>query len=94
MDSEGYFKITGRLKDIIIRGGENIHPVDIEDCLIAHEAIADASVCGIPDDTYGEAVAVFVVRRKEKVDIQEDEVRSWVRERLSGHFGLFRASFS
>ncbi len=87
MDSEGYVTITGRLKDIIIRGGENIHPLDIENCLIAHEAIADAAVCGVPDEKYGEVVAVFIVRRGGGLEITEDEVRSWVREKLSGHFG-------
>jgi acyl-CoA synthetase (AMP-forming)/AMP-acid ligase II len=88
MDAEGYVTITGRLKDIIIRGGENIHPLDIENCLIAHEAIADASVCGVPDDRYGEAVAVFVIRRQGGA-LDEDGVKSWVRTHLSGHLGRF-----
>ena len=87
MDAEGYLTITGRMKEIIIRGGENIPPLDIENCLIAHDSIADASVCGVPDEHYGEAVAVFIVRREGKVEVGEDEVRDRVREKLGSHFG-------
>ncbi|OKL63949.1 hypothetical protein UA08_00677 [Talaromyces atroroseus] len=61
MSSDGYITITGRIKDLIIRGGENIHPLEIENCLLAHPAVAEASVVGVPDEKYGEVVAVFVV---------------------------------
>lgn len=61
MDEEGYVKITGRIKDLIIRGGENIHPLEVENILFAHEAVAQASVVGLPDERYGECVAAFVV---------------------------------
>ena len=90
MDQEGYIKITGRIKDIIIRGGENIHPLEVESCLLAHESVYEVSVVGLPDERYGEVVAAFVVRRSEKgvkVDLKADEVRTWVREKLSGHLG-------
>ncbi|KAF4974970.1 hypothetical protein FZEAL_8181 [Fusarium zealandicum] len=60
MDEQGYVQITGRIKDLIIRGGENIHPLEVEDCLLAHEGVCEASVVGIPDERYGEAVAAFV----------------------------------
>lgn len=63
MDSDGYIKITGRIKDLIIRGGENIHPLEIENCLIQHPLIADASVIGVPDEKYGECVGVFIIPR-------------------------------
>ena len=88
MDQEGYVTITGRLKDIIIRGGENIHPLDIENALISHPSILDAAVCGVPDEMYGEVVAVFIVKRKEsREDIKEHDVKKWVRDKLGGHFG-------
>lgn len=61
MDSEGYVRITGRIKDLIIRGGENIHPLEIENVLFKHEYISEASVVGLPDPKYGEVVAAFIV---------------------------------
>ncbi|KAF2725371.1 acetyl-CoA synthetase-like protein [Polychaeton citri CBS 116435] len=89
MDAEGYVKITGRIKDLIIRGGENIHPLEVENCLLSNAKISNVSVVGLPDERYGEVVAAFVVRgesgRKEGEFLAAEEVRSWVRERLSGH---------
>ncbi|KAF4460259.1 long-chain fatty-acid- ligase [Fusarium albosuccineum] len=61
MDEQGYVQITGRIKDLIIRGGENIHPLEVEDCLLSHEGVREASVVGVPDERYGEAVAAFVI---------------------------------
>ncbi|KAH8816784.1 putative AMP-binding enzyme [Xylogone sp. PMI_703] len=61
MDSEGYVRITGRIKDLIIRGGENIHPLEVENALFAHENVSEVSVVGLPDERYGECVAAFVV---------------------------------
>jgi acyl-coenzyme A synthetase/AMP-(fatty) acid ligase len=86
MDAEGYIKITGRIKDLIIKGGENIHPLEVENCLLSHPSISEVSVVGLPDERYGEVVASFVVARDgvEKRLVAE-EVRSWVRERLSHH---------
>ena len=60
MDDRGYLRIAGRLKEMIIRGGENIYPREIEEVLIAHPAVADASVLGVPDDYYGEVVGAAV----------------------------------
>ena len=54
IDPDGYLRITGRIKDMIIRGGENISPKEIEDCLREHPAVADAYVYGVPDDFFGE----------------------------------------
>lgn len=71
MDEEGYVKITGRIKDLIIRGGENIAPLEIENVLFAHEAVAQASVVGLPDERYGECVAAFVIVHQ-KVVVEED----------------------
>ena len=60
MDDRGYLRIAGRLKEMIIRGGENIYPREIEEVLIAHPAVADASVLGFPDEHYGETVAAAI----------------------------------
>jgi acyl-CoA synthetase (AMP-forming)/AMP-acid ligase II len=57
-------KITGRIKDLIIRGGENIHPLEVENALFKHDLISEASVVGLPDEKYGECVAAFVVVHK------------------------------
>lgn len=92
MDAEAYIRITGRIKDIIIRGGENIHPLEIENCLLGHAAIADVSVVGIPDDRYGEVVAAFVIPASTTITnagetLNEEDIKAWVRERLSHHLG-------
>jgi acyl-CoA synthetase (AMP-forming)/AMP-acid ligase II len=88
MDEEGYIKITGRIKDLIIKGGENIHPLEVENCLFAHPAVSEVSVVGLPDERYGEVVAAFVVRHTEdEGNVTADEVRNWVREKLSHHLG-------
>jgi acyl-CoA synthetase (AMP-forming)/AMP-acid ligase II len=86
MDAEGYVTITGRIKDLIIRGGENIHPLEVENCLFAHPAVREVSVVGLPDAKYGEVVAAFVVPHK-GTEVGIEEVRGWVRERLSHHLG-------
>ncbi|KIW27223.1 uncharacterized protein PV07_06982 [Cladophialophora immunda] len=89
IDEEGYVSITGRIKDLIIRGGENIHPLEIENCLFAHPKIAEVSVVGLPDQRYGEVVAAFVIRRHHlppgENHITAEEVRSWVKDRMSHH---------
>ena len=86
MDNEGYVKITGRIKDIIIKGGENIHPLEVENCLLAHPGVREVSVVGLPDEKYGEVVAAFVVPvTGEKDGVTAAEVRDWVREKLSHH---------
>ena len=86
MDEEGYVSITGRIKDLIIRGGENIHPLEVENCLLAHENVQEVSVVGLPDEKYGEVVAAFT-HRKHGSGLTVQEVRGWVREKLSGHVG-------
>ncbi|KIX10049.1 uncharacterized protein Z518_01130 [Rhinocladiella mackenziei CBS 650.93] len=89
IDADGYVSITGRIKDLIIRGGENIHPLEIENCLFAHPKIAEVSVVGLPDERYGEVVAAFVIRKHHlppgEKDITVEEVRNWVKERMSHH---------
>ncbi len=86
MDEDGYIKITGRIKDIIIKGGENIHPLEVENCIFGLEAVKEVSVTGLADERYGEVVAAFVVKQEGK-SVTADEVRTWVREKLSHHLG-------
>ena len=83
MDGEGYVKITGRIKDIIIRGGENIHPLEVENCLLSHEGVREVSVVGVPDVRYGEVVAAFVARQEKGLSVEN--AKTWVGERLSSH---------
>ncbi|KAK0130304.1 hypothetical protein ONS96_000825 [Cadophora gregata f. sp. sojae] len=61
VDEDGYIRITGRIKDIIIRGGENIYPPEIENVLLQHPLVGNASVVGLPDERYGEVIAAFIV---------------------------------
>ncbi|MFL6172337.1 MAG: class I adenylate-forming enzyme family protein [Marmoricola sp.] len=83
MDQRGYLTLTGRIKDLIIRGGENIAPAEIESCLIAHPAVLEAAVVGLPDDRMGEIVAAVVrVRGEQPGDLREQLVEH-ARERLS-----------
>lgn len=82
--------ITGRIKDLIIRGGENIHPLEIENCLLAHPGVGDVSVVGVPDERYGEVVASFVSAREQGSKmVTAGEIQEWVRERLSNHLGMY-----
>ena len=82
VDSEGYISITGRLKELIIRGGENIAPKEIEEVLRTHDAISDAAVFGVPDEYFGEEVAV-AIRLKAGTTATAEEIREFVRARLA-----------
>jgi len=82
MDEHGYFKITGRLKDMIIRGGENIYPREIEEFLYTHSLIKDVQIVGVPDQKYGEEIIAFVIL-KEGASIMEDEIIQYVKNGLS-----------
>lgn len=83
MDDRGYTTIAGRLKDMIIRGGENLFPREIEEVLFTHPKVADVAVVGLPDDTWGEIVAAFV-RDADPADPATDaELRSFLRGHLS-----------
>ena len=77
MDENGYFKITGRLKDMIIRGGENIYPREIEEFLYTHPAVKDVQVIGLPDEKYGEAVCACVIF-KDGMTATDEEIIQFV----------------
>lgn len=82
MDEEGYVNITGRLKDMIIRGGENIYPREIEEFLYTNPKILDVQVVGVPDLTYGEQVMAFI-RLKPGETMTEDEVRAYCEGKIA-----------
>ena len=85
IDAEGFVSITGRLKDIIIRKGENISAKEIEDLLFAHPAIADAAVIGLPDEKSGERACAVVVCKADST-ISFDEMVSFLKtQQLSVH---------
>lgn len=82
MDGAGYLRVTGRLRDMIVRGGENLYPAEIEQVLRQHPAVADAAVIGVPDPLFGEeACAVITVR--DGGDVDAELVRAWMRERVT-----------
>ncbi len=83
MDDRGYTTITGRLKDMIIRGGENIYPREIEELLFEHPRVADVAVVGLPDERWGEIVAAFVRDADPEEPASDAELHAYCRERLS-----------
>jgi acyl-CoA synthetase (AMP-forming)/AMP-acid ligase II len=82
MDQRGYCRIEGRLKEMIIRGGENIYPREIEMVLLDHPAVADAAVVGIPDQRWGEQVAAFI-RPAPGSTPDEADLAAFCRQRLA-----------
>jgi fatty-acyl-CoA synthase len=82
MDEEGYVRVVGRLKDMIIRGGENIYPREIEEFLFTHPDVQDAKVIGVPNEKYGEEVCAWIQLR-EGAKLTEDEVRAYCKERIA-----------
>ena len=81
-DAQGNYRITGRIKDMIIRGGENIYPKEIEDFLYTHPDIRDVQVVGVPDPTYGEAVMAAVILR-EGAAADGEAIRDYVRGHMA-----------
>jgi O-succinylbenzoic acid--CoA ligase len=79
LDADGLLHVDGRLKELIVTGGENVAPLEVEQALLAHPAVADAGVTGRPDPEWGEAVTAFVVLRR---PAKAEELRAWCRERL------------
>jgi fatty-acyl-CoA synthase len=88
MDDDGYCNIVGRIKDMVIRGGENVYPREVEEFLYNHPDIADVQVVGVPDARYGEELCAWVVMRG-GAELTEDEVRDFCRDRLA-HFKVPR----
>jgi fatty-acyl-CoA synthase len=88
MDDDGYCNIVGRIKDMVIRGGENVYPREIEEFLYGHPDIADVQVVGVPDARYGEELCAWVVARG-GADLTDEDVREFCRGRLA-HFKVPR----
>jgi fatty-acyl-CoA synthase len=85
---DGYFRITGRIKDMIIRGGENIYPREIEEFLLQHPQILDVQVVGLPDEKYGEEVSAWI-RLRPGATLTEEQVREFCRGRIA-HYKIPR----
>ena len=88
MDAQGYVRIVGRIKDMIIRGGENIYPREIEEFLYTHPLITDVQVIGVPDKRYGEELLASIVMRP-GATLTEDDVREYCRGQIA-HFKIPR----
>jgi fatty-acyl-CoA synthase len=82
MDDEGYLNIVGRIKDLVIRGGENVYPREIEEFLYSHPDIADVQVIGVPDERYGEELMAWVIPR-DGATLEEEAVREFCRGRIA-----------
>lgn len=89
MDAEGFVQITGRIKDMVIRGGENVYPREIEEFLYTHPDIVDAQVIGVPDAKYGEELAVWIRMRDGAEPLTADAVREFASGRLA-HYKIPR----
>ena len=74
---------------MIIRGGENIRPLEIENCILSHPAVSDVSAVGVPDERYGEVVGVFIIPTSKPTTLEQriafNEIKEWVKARLSPH---------
>jgi long-chain acyl-CoA synthetase len=84
IDADGYVTIVDRKKDMIIRGGFNVYPREIEEVLLTHPAVAAAAVVGVPDERLGEEVKAFIVRR-DGADVTEDTLIEWSREQMAAY---------
>jgi fatty-acyl-CoA synthase len=83
MDENGYCNIVGRSKDMVIRGGENVYPREVEEFLYTHPAIADVQVVGVPDDRYGEELCAWVRLREGVSDLDADAVCEFCEGKLA-----------
>jgi fatty-acyl-CoA synthase len=88
MDAEGYVRITGRLKDMIIRGGENIYPAEVEEVIFAHPQVAQVAVFGVPDAFYGEQVMAWI-QLHAGARVAEEDIRAFCKGKLA-HFKVPR----
>jgi fatty-acyl-CoA synthase len=88
LDADGYVRIVGRIKDMVIRGGENIYPREIEEFLYTHPEIADVQVIGVPDERFGEELMAWVIARSGAA-LSEDDVKGYCRGRIA-HFKVPR----
>ena len=83
MDDEGYIQIVGRIKDMVIRGGENIYPKEVEEFLFTHPSISAVSVTGVPDKKYGEELVAWVQLAPAADPVTDDELRDYCKGRIA-----------
>jgi long-chain acyl-CoA synthetase len=83
-DADGYYYIVDRAKDMIIRGGFNVYPREVEEVLMTHDAVSLAAVVGVPDVEHGEEIKAFVILN-EGAGLTEDELVSWSREQMAAY---------
>jgi fatty-acyl-CoA synthase len=89
MDADGYVNIVGRIKDLVIRGGENVYPREVEEFLYTHPDIADVQVIGVPDARYGEELMAWIVLRQGAEPLTAEAVREFCAGRLT-HYKIPR----
>jgi long-chain acyl-CoA synthetase len=83
-DEDGFYYIVDRAKDMIIRGGFNVYPREVEEVLMTHEAVSLAAVVGVPHESHGEEIKAFVIL-EEGASVTEDELREWAKEQMAGY---------
>jgi fatty-acyl-CoA synthase len=88
MDDQGYVRVVGRIKDMVIRGGENVYPREIEEFLYTHQQVADVQVIGVPDERYGEELMAWIVLRP-GAECDEEEIREFCRGQIA-HYKIPR----
>jgi long-chain acyl-CoA synthetase len=84
-DADGYVSIVDRKKDMVIRGGYNVYPREVEETLLRHPAVAQVAVVGLPDPQYGEEVCAVVIKDPDGGDVTEQELSAWAKERLAAY---------
>jgi long-chain acyl-CoA synthetase len=84
VDEEGYLFLTDRIKDMIVSGGENVYPIEVEEALCRHPGVADVAVIGVPDERWGETVKALVIRGRDS-GVSADELVAFAREQLAGY---------
>ena len=84
IDAEGYCNIVGRVKDMVIRGGENIYPREVEEFLFGHDNIQDVAVFGVPDDKYGEQLCAWI-KLKEEGTLDEAGIKAFCKDKIAYH---------
>jgi fatty-acyl-CoA synthase len=89
MRDDGYCMVIGRIKDMVIRGGENVYPREVEEFLHTHPDIDDAQVIGVPDDKYGEEICVWIRMRADRAPLDADAVRAFASGKLA-HYKIPR----
>ncbi|MFF9490189.1 long-chain fatty acid--CoA ligase [Streptomyces sp. NPDC014676] len=84
-DADGFYHIVDRAKDMIVRGGFNVYPREIEELLMTHPAVSLVAVLGVPNDSHGEEIKAVVVRKKDHDDVTEADISAWAKERLAAY---------